>query len=163
MSVNSKRTIQLFSLRIGLLIASILATLLPTTAAAYDAPGRGSPVRKAVLDAVRPYAEDAYGAPIEFVVREIRVGRVTAFLQLEGQRPGGRPINVAKSPLHLRDGQPLDLINEPSTEALLRFTGGAWRVMHHAHAPTDVWWADSEYCPLFADVLPEICRTPARP
>ena len=163
MSVNSKGKFRLFGPRIGLPVASILAALLPSSATAYDAPGRGSPVRKAVLDAVRPFAEDAYGAPIEFVVREIRVVRGSAFVRLEGQRPGGRPINLARSPLHLRDGEPLDLINEPSTEALLRFTGGAWKVIHHAHAPTDVWWASSEYCPRFADVLPEICPTPARP
>lgn len=140
------------------LLAMVLSGVSVGEAGAFDKPRRGSPLRKAIMDGLRPTAERAYGAPIEFVVNEIRVGNGIAFVKVDAQRPGGGSIDLARTPLHRREGVPLDLINEPSTEALMVKVAGQWKPVHFANAPTDVWWANTEYCPVFASVLPEICR-----
>lgn len=141
----------------GFISTIMLAVVSFGTAEAFDEPMRGSPMRKAIMDGLRPTAERAYGTPIEFVVKEIRVGNGVAFVKVEAQRPGGGIIELARTPLHRREGVPLDLINEPSTEALMVKIAGQWKPVHFANAATDVWWANTEYCPIFSDVLPEIC------
>jgi hypothetical protein len=148
--------------KVRLIAISSLALVLCATshsgAYAFYEPERGSPHRKALMDGLRSIAERAYGAPVEFVVHEIRLGRGVAFVRVEGQRPGGGSINLRTTPLHQYEGVPLDLISSASTEALMINVAGRWKVIHFANAPTDVWWANSEYCPVFAEVLPEICR-----
>lgn len=142
------------------IVPAFLTIFTPALAAAYDQPGRGSALRAQIMDAVRPSAEKDFGAPVEFVVNEIRVGDGTAMVRLQAQRPGGAPIDLRKSPLHRLSGRPLDLIDGPKTEALLLKVGRSWQVVHHSSGATDVWLFDPQYCREFGDVLPEVC--PAR-
>ncbi|MFV0644699.1 MAG: hypothetical protein ACK5NN_09410, partial [Sphingomonadaceae bacterium] len=75
--------------------------LIETTGGAYIEPQRGTQLRKDILDAVRPVAIEAYGAPIEFVVDSIRVSSNRAYVDVFSQRPGGIEIDIRSTPAFL--------------------------------------------------------------
>ncbi len=115
---------------------SLIAALAIAGAAqaqSIHTPGPGSAERRALLDAMRPGVEANLGAPVEFVVEEMRVSGTWAFVHAEPQRPGGGQI---AQPDEFRDGN--------TTYAVLRREGGAWRPLMVAVGPTDVAWI--EYC-----------------
>lgn len=113
---------------------TLLLAAMPAYAQSFHTPPPGSAERRALMNAVRPQVEAQVGAPVEFVVRTLRVGQGWAFAVLEPQRPGGRSI-PAPDP-EFGDGV--------TTYAVLRNTGDGWRPLMVAVGPTDVAWA--EYC-----------------
>lgn len=113
---------------LGLLLAA-----LPAAAQSFHTPPPGSAERRALLDAVRPHIEGELGAPVEFVVHQLRVGGGWAFVQATPQRPGGRAIP-----------QPHSDMDGVHTEAVLRRDGDDWIVVGWAVGSTDVWYL--EYC-----------------
>lgn len=118
----------------GLIAAlALLLTALPAAAQSFHTPPPGSAERRAVLDAVRPHVEGELGAPVEFVVQQLRVGGGWAFVQAVPQRPGGRAIQ-----------QPHPDMDGVRTEAVLRRDGRNWIVVGWAVGATDVWYL--EYC-----------------
>ena len=144
-------------------IAAIAALLLlgPLSFGAgaqpYSEPARGTPERADLLDAIRPLAEWALDPPIEFVVRQLRISGDVAFVNVTAQRPGGAGIDVATSPLVLRDGEPPDLVDGPHLQALLQRSGRMWVAVQHAVGATDVWYSADELCAIWQSVLPEFC------
>ena len=65
---------------------------LPAPSAAFaqtDTPPKGSPVRAAILDALRGMVEGEVGKPVELVVSDMRVLGEWAFVITIPQRPGG--------------------------------------------------------------------------
>lgn len=131
-------------------LAALAATLSPVAAApnrgaAVHTPAKGSAERDAILDAIRPRVVRDLGAPIEFVVRTLRVSGNHAFAGLEPQRPGGRPIDPRATPLGrqlLRDEGSLDLFDCCHTEVLLTRTRGVWRINEIGIGATDVWYEE---------------------
>lgn len=107
---------------------ALLLAALPAAAQSFHTPPPGSAERRALLDAVRPLVHAELGAPVEFVVRTLRVGQGWAFAVLEPQRPGGHRI-LAPDPA-FNDGV--------TTYAVLRNTGQGWRPLMVAVGPTDV-------------------------
>ena len=67
-------------------------------AAAWHTPKRGSKDRSEIMNAIRPGVEKRLNAPIEFVIRELRVLDDWAFAQVVPQRPGGGPIFTPPPP-----------------------------------------------------------------
>ena len=107
--------------------------------ASVSTPQQGSPLRRALLDALRPHVEEKLDAPIEFLVKEIKVSGDWAFAQIVPQRPGGAPIRVLETPMarfHELMG------DDVHTEAVLHREGGAWRVEAFEIGSTDVWYTD---------------------
>jgi hypothetical protein len=128
-----------------------------TANAQVVSPGPGTPLRRAILDALRPLVAADLGNPIEFVVSSIRVSGDRAFVVVNAQRPGGAEIDIARTPLARR--VPLSLIDGPRAEALLVRRAGRWRVEHHGIGSTDIWYADRALCPAYGRVLPDgMCR-----
>jgi hypothetical protein len=119
---------------------------------------RDSPIRRDIMDALRPLAEWAFDPPVEFVVRQLRVAGDVAFAAVDAQRPGGAPIDLASSPLVRRDGEPVGLVDGPHLEALLQKSGAMWVPVHHAVGSSDVWYAWEGYCPRWGPVLPDTCH-----
>lgn len=119
-------------------IAAFAVFALAATAAlavSFTSPGAGTPQRKAMLDAMRPSIERTLGAPVEFVVEEIRVGGGWAFVRATPQRKGPGP--ALRNPDEEADGL--------HTEAVLRLQGGRWVVQEMVMGSTDVWflgWCD---------------------
>lgn len=140
--------------------ATIVALLLAIgvqPARAYDTPQRGSGLRADLMDAVRPIAEWQLGAPVEFVVHDLRVAGRVAFASLTAQRPGGGEIDMRRTPMVRRGDYDPEIGDGPTMQALLQKSGPGWVVVTYAIGPTDVWYAWDEYCPIWHAVLPATC------
>ncbi len=134
----------------------LLLSTLPVQA--YETPPRGTALRADLMSALRPKAEWDLGAPVEFVVNDIRVSGNVAFVSVTAQRPGGGPINIRNTPLVLRDEIEPDVIDGPNIQALLQKSGRMWVPVHQETGATDVWYAWPALCPIWRSVLPEICQ-----
>lgn len=134
------------------------ALVVATPASAYDTPARGSGLRADLMDALRPIAEWQLGAPVEFVVHDLRVAGTAAFASVLAQRPGGGEIDMRFTPMVRRGEYDPEVGDGPTMQALLIRSVPGWVPVTYAIGPTDVWWAWDEYCPLWGAVLPEICR-----
>lgn len=137
----------------------LAALALPGVAQAWSTPERGSELRADLMDAIRPQAEWELGAPVEFVVQELRVEGDVAFAAVVAQRPGGAPIDVAQAPIVRRGMLDPEIADGATIQALYQFTGRQWVAVQFALGATDVWYSWGEYCPIWGPVLPEFCDT----
>jgi len=140
----------------ALALAALIA-LIAGPALGWEEPARGTPLRAALLDAVRPLAVRDLGAPVEFVVHVLRVSGDRAFASVMAQRPGGVPIDMATTPMARRGNHDPDLSEGPTVQALLALSDGRWVSLHHATGATDAWWIDPLYCPGWGAVLSDVC------
>lgn len=139
------------------LTAAVTALVfLPLPGLAWETPPGGSDLRGNLMDALRPHAEWRLGAPVVFVVDDLRVSGNAAFANLRPVRPGGR--EITRSEIPPRDGwdNPFDW-DGVQMQALYLRSGDTWVAVHHAMGATDVWWANPDYCEDWGAVIPEIC------
>jgi hypothetical protein len=115
-------------------------------------PRRGSALRRDLLNEVRPALERAFSAPVELVVVDMRVAGALAFVQVTAQRPGGVPIDIARSPLAQQTDP--SLIDGTRTEAFLRLVSGRWQLEEYQVGATDLWYADPALCDPWRALLP---------
>jgi hypothetical protein len=124
----------------GLLLAFAAIAAGPgaaPAAAQVETPAPGTPLRAAILDAVRARVISEVGGPVEFVVDDMRVIGEWAFVQLRPQRPGGAPIPFVYS----RYQGAIDAgAFDPGVFALLRDTPAGWLVYEYSLGATDVPW-----------------------
>ena len=119
------------------IVGSALALGTVAAEAQVTTPAQGSPLRAAILDAVRPRVEAEVGKPVEFVVRQLRVLGEWAFADLTPQRPGGGAIEYVYSRYQrARDAGAFD----NQVVALLRNTPRGWLVYEYSLGATDVAW-----------------------
>ena len=135
--------------------AVTLATLTP--ALAWETPARGSADRRGLMDAMRPHAEALFGAPIEFVIQEARVGGGVALVMLQPQRPGGGAIDVARTSFGRSDQYDPEFMDGIRLDAFLQKSGTTWVMMDMAVGATDAWFTSTSYCRTYGAVLPEVC------
>jgi hypothetical protein len=105
----------------------------------------GSAERAQIMDAIRPYVEKDFGAPVEFVVRGLNISGGYAVALLDAQRPGGRRIDIERTPLaaeRYRSGMVDHMVDCCHAEAILRRVKGRWRVVEAVAGSTDVWYTD---------------------
>jgi hypothetical protein len=136
-----------------LLLAALFLVLTPVAALAQaETPAKGSPLRAAILDALRPMVEAEIGKPVEFVVDNMRVLGEWAFVMVRPQRPGGGAIGWA----YTRYQSAYDAgAFEGEVTALLRETPAGWLVYEYNLGATDAvysGWRDSY--PVPAEVFP---------
>ena len=98
-------------------------------------PASGSPLRKAVLDGLRPVIEKKFGAEVQFVVKTLRVSPQWAFVEAEPRRKDGTPFDAKKI-----FGDELEHMDGIGVGAILELVGDAWQLRDRAIGPTDVWW-----------------------
>ena len=139
-----------------MMAAGVLA-VLAGPAFGWDVPARGTALRAALMDAARPAAERDLGAPVEFVVGQLRVAGNVAFAALQPQRPGGGQIDLRLTPLVARDGNDPEYMDGTHMEVLYRRSGATWIAVAWQFGSTDVWYATPEYCAAFRAVIPEVC------
>jgi len=120
---------------------AVFACGVPAGAAGYNEPAKGSDLRRALADALRPHAEWMLGAPVEFVVDDLRVAGDRAFGSFSPQRPGGGAINAARTPMAARGAWEPEFMNGIHMEALYQKSGGTWVAVHWHIGATDVWYA----------------------
>jgi hypothetical protein len=134
-----------------------LLLLCATSALAWETPARGSADRKGLMDALRPQAEKALGAPVEFVIEQARVAGNVAFVMASPQRPGGKEINLDATPMAQRGEYYPDMMDGGNIDALLQKSGKTWVAMQFTIGATDAWWSDPAFCATYMAVIPEVC------
>ena len=139
----------------GMIVAAALvasAALLDGASAQVASPARGTPLRAAILDAVRPMVEAEVGPPVEFVVNDMRVLGEWAFVSLTPRRPGGGAIEYVYT--RYQTAWENDMFGY-TVSALLRLTPKGWLVYQYDFGATDVpwigWW---NYYPVPQEVFP---------
>jgi len=142
------------------LVVVILGLVIGSAALAQSwyEPARGTPERRDLMDAIRPHVEWVLGAPVEFVVDELRVSGNLGFAMLTAQRPGGAPIDVGRTPgLEWGMFEP-DLGDPTQVQVLYKKSGAVWVAVHHGLASTDVWFAWEPFCREYRPVIPDYCQ-----
>jgi hypothetical protein len=122
-----------------LVISLIFASALSAEAQTAYEPVKGSPERKAILDALRVPVERDLKQKVVFVADDFRVQGNWAFV-------GGRPQAVnGEAPDYSRT-QYADQVDSGAFDnnlfALLKKTAGKWKVTTYAIGCTDVCYAD---------------------
>lgn len=136
-------------------MAFSVATVAQPSPAGVIAIERGHPLRSVLLDAARPTFVAETNGDVEFVVRRLTVWGPWAFGQVKPQRPGGSPIDWARTAYADIHAQ-CDLDGDGESYVLMIRHSGSWVVHEFAIGPTDVvWagWADEYYLPakMFTD------------
>ena len=124
---------------------------------AWYEPERGTAERKALMNALRPLAEADLGDPVEFVVHDLRVSGDRAFASVQPQRPGGREIDLERTPGYIRGDFTYDMMDGTHMQALYVRSGDTWVVMEHAIGAMDVWYAGEPFCSSWGPVIAEFC------
>lgn len=103
----------------------------------------GNPLRKTLLDALRPTIEKDLSQKIKFEVWTLRANKEWAFFGGQAlQFKSGKPVDLKTT--RYKDIEPMD---GPSVFALLRKKNNKWQMVTFIIGPTDVAWAgwDSEF------------------
>lgn len=141
-----------------ILAVLFLAITTAADAQSYSEPARGSDLRADLMSAIRPHIEWQLGAPVEFVIWDLRVSGDAAFASLMAQRPGGIGIDLADT-YGAEHGEFDPEVGDGATiQALLVKSGRTWVAVHYAIGATDAWWYYEGFCPIWADVIPEVCE-----
>lgn len=126
-------------MRITITLALVAGTAIGLAAQSIYTPARGSAERKTILDALRVPVERDLKQKIVFSAEHFNVMGTWAFVGGDPQRPGGgRP--------DYRGTRYWDAVRDDMFDnnffALMRKTGGRWRVVTYAIGCTDVCYAD---------------------
>lgn len=142
------------------IIMSVFMTLAFTAAghAQFHEPQRGSQERKAMLDAMRVFAEEELGAPVEFMVYDLRSNGTIGFAAVHAQRPGGGAIDLMQTPGAKNGTLDPEYMDGASMQALMRRSGQTWVAVNWAIGATDVWFAYGPYCRRYRAVIPDYCQ-----
>ncbi|MEM1273401.1 MAG: hypothetical protein AAGF88_06260 [Pseudomonadota bacterium] len=117
----------------------VFGALAPAAAAPRDVPV-GDPLRRVLLDAIRPEAEALLAPPVVFRVIEIAADRDRAFARLYATRPGGGAIEMERTPVVTHEGWSIDMIDGPRFEVFFHRRAGIWQVVRWDMGATDAWW-----------------------
>lgn len=139
------------------LAAAVTCAVAAGAAGAWDTPARGSADRRALMDAMRPHAERLLGAPVEFVVDDLRVAGDRAFGILQPQRPGGGTSDLAATPGARRGDVDPDQMGGSTVHVLYRKSGDTWVAVDWSIGATDVWFAAPAICVTYRAVLRDAC------
>lgn len=137
---------------------AVLLAFWPAVTAAQDwyEPQRGSAERKELMNAIRPTAEQIFGAPVEFVIRDLRVSGNQAFASVIAQRPGGGGIDIVQTP-GWQSGYFMPDADWTGGQALLLRAGSGWAPVEVLFGATDVWWSEPKLCTEFWAVIADVC------
>jgi len=131
----------------------------PLSAQGWYEPQRGTALRAALMDALRPHAAWLLGAPVEFMVYDLRVSGDLAFASVYPQRPGGGQISLWQTPGYARgELHPEDMEGGAMIQALYVKSGQTWVAVHWVMGASDVWYAYEPICAIWRPVIPEACR-----
>lgn len=123
-----------------LLILLILAIPSLGLAQKVIKPDLKNPLRKQVLDALRPSIEKDLKQKVIFKVDTIRIYDGWAFLHVHPIQPNSKPIDFKKT--KYREALEAGMFDGDSTYALLRLSNKKWVVKDFVIGPTDVYWSN---------------------
>ena len=131
---QKSRVKSVLAIALGLMF---LASLSAAYAGTYTTPQRGSPERKAIMNALRIPVQKVLGQKVVFVVDILNVGEGWAFLFGRPQQPSGKKIDYRNTPY--AEDVKIGMFDD-SISALLRNKGSGWRVVTYDIGATDVVW-----------------------
>lgn len=146
----------------ALIFSVVLCFVLPVSvlAQSWHEPARGSLERSQIMNALRSVIEWRLGAPVEFVVYELRSTGEQAFASLAPQRPGGARIDIRGAPIVRYWGDDASYYEEVGGIDVIAFLireGDQWSVVDQSIGATDVWFASEPYCTVFSQLLFDYC------
>jgi len=112
-------------------------TVVAAMGQAVHTPEKGSPERKAILDALRVPVERDLKQKIVFVTDDFKVQGSWAFVSGRPTKPDGSDPDLAGTAW-----EDAEEMFDNNFFGLLRKTSGKWRVVTHALGCTDVCYAD---------------------
>lgn len=136
---------------------ALFFNLIAQAAYAWEEPARGSDDRSALMDAIRPHIGWYLGAPVEFVIKDLRVSGDVAYSSLAPQRTGGGIIDPYTTPGYLRGALYPNEMDGTSVSVLYRKLRNTWVAVYFAIGATDVWFSSPEYCNEYGAVIPDFC------
>jgi len=123
----------------------VLIVAVAISAQSAYTPDKGSPERKAILDAIRVPVERAMKQKIVFVADNFKVQGSWAFVGGSMRTPSGDQPNLTGTEFAEAAEQGAF---DSNFFGLLRKSGGKWRVIKHAIGCTDVcyaeWWKEAK-------------------
>lgn len=108
----------------------------------------GDPLRRTLLNTLRPSIEDELNQPVQFMVDTLKIQGDWAFYAGQVQRPDGRPIDFARA--GFAEAIAEGVFDGPATYGLMHRVGGRWTVTVFVIGPTDVayiGWPDAYGAP----------------
>ena len=120
-------------------LAFIFALASFATAQKVYAPAKGSAERTAILAALRVPVEKELKQKIQFSVENFKSNGVWAFISGDPKSSSGGKPNYKNTPY--QEAIEADMFDN-NFFALLKKTGGKWKVVTHAIGCTDVCYAD---------------------
>ncbi|MDF1717331.1 MAG: hypothetical protein P1U75_11770 [Antarcticimicrobium sp.] len=145
-------------LRAVITVVFLLTGSIPALAQGWHEPQRGTELRAALMDALRPHAAWLLGAPVEFMVHELRVSGDLGFASVSPQRPGGGAIQLWQTPGVARGEIDPQMEGGVTMQALYLRSGRTWVAVHWAMGASDVWYAYGPICAIWRPVIPEACQ-----
>jgi hypothetical protein len=137
---------------LGISLLTGLAILNSSASAQVETPAPGTPLRKAILDSLRPMVAAEVGAPVEFASVDMRVLGEWTFVTAVPQRPGGGEIEYLYT--RYQSAWEQDMFGG-TVAALLRETPNGWLVYEYDLGATDVIWLDwKDWYPVPPEVFP---------
>lgn len=141
---------------IATVVMGLAIALAGAARAEWYEPARGTPERRAIMDAIRPEAEALFGPPVEFVISKLRVSGDQAFVIVGAQRPGGGAIDLAQTPGGRAGRFDYDA-DHTGGYGFVQRVGGRWVPADFGFGATDVWWQDARTCAVWRAVIPDYC------
>jgi hypothetical protein len=102
--------------------------------------GANHPLRKPLMEALRPRIEADLKQKVIFRVRTLRMLGDYVFIVCEPRTPADKPIDFKKT--HYKELVEQGIFDGPTTYALLKKVGGKWKAVEHVTGPTDVAWSN---------------------
>ena len=126
---------------IGLAVLAMSLTTVPVQS--FETIERSNPMRKQLLDALRPSIEDDLGVSVQFVIDALQVDDDWAYMAGTAQHPDGSPIDFMQTPY--AEAMEEGMFDGPSVKALLHWSGKRWIVETFSIGATDVVEANWPY------------------
>ncbi|MEO1493345.1 MAG: hypothetical protein AAFV19_14415 [Pseudomonadota bacterium] len=135
----------------GLLVAFAVLNTPPVAAQSGYEPKRGTAERKQLMNAIRPFAEEKLGKPVQFVVKDLIVNGSVGYAALHAQRPGGKQIDMRNTPDARQYGYDENMY--PGIYALYTKQGGRWVLSGASYSPFEPPFMGPEVCATHGAVL----------
>lgn len=125
---------------IAVLALAAACTQPPGSTETPSAPAAASDNSAAMLSTLTPVVAAEIGAPVRLEIKQVIVQDDWAWLAVQPLQPDGSAIAWSTTTLASRyENGAMD--QSGATYALLKQENGAWRIVTHVIAPTDVAWA----------------------
>ncbi len=129
-----------------LVLVIVIMGAIPAVGGEVYTPQRGDPLRKEVLDTIRPRVEAEMRTKVQFVVETMNLQEDWAFVVVTPQHLNGAPIDIAKT----RFAEDADFMDGLTNYSLLKLVNNRWHEVTHVTGPTDVAfivWPKEFGCP----------------